>query len=303
MKDHQLAVMARKDFDDAIRSKVLWILTAAFVLFMGTLIYIVTRGANIPAGLTAGEWRILVSRVLSSLVPWISHIVAILALIGGYTSIVDERRSGSIKLLLGQPFERAEILVGKMVGRSGVIAVSSLAGFAAIAAGIVLFLGVPPIVDLSWRLIGLFVLTAMLGGVYTVIAVSVSGLSSTRNRALMSIVSIFFVCQLAWTGVTSFVYSFFGSVSGNAPDLYLFLTYLTPGAAYTRLTALVTFSPPVPPAPHPSLMQDGVTGRALQAQQSGSFLLSEYTAFLILLAWVVLAGALAYSVFRDADLG
>ena len=304
MRDHQLAVMARKDFDDAIRSKAIWIISGLFALLMILLAYMVSRGA--PAELSGTQRRLIPLILLSGLTQWITWVVTLLALVGGYASIIDERRTGSIKLLLGQPFQRVEVLVGKIIGRVSVIAAATLVGFLAIALSITVLIGPPVIVDFTWRFLGLFLLTVLLGGIFTVLAVSVSAIVSTRRRAMMSVIAIFFVLQAAWTGVTQLFYLFFSGGSAlpaRPPTWYIFLTYLSPSAAYTRLSSVVFPSPPIRPPQYHGLGLDGVPQRAIQAQQSGSFLLSEYMALLILLIWAVAVGLVGYRAFQNADLG
>jgi len=41
--------------------------------------------------------------------------------IDGYMAVVGERRSGSIKILLGLPPNRADVVFGKLLGRMGVV--------------------------------------------------------------------------------------------------------------------------------------------------------------------------------------
>ncbi|RXK48422.1 ABC transporter permease subunit [Halorientalis pallida] len=296
MRDHQLVTMARKDFDDAIRSKTVWALSGALALIAIFATFRVSQ-AQLPQGFPQ---RFLPVLVLGGLTQWISWIVCILALIAGYVSIVGERRTGSIKLLLGLPFERAEILVGKVLGRTAVIGVGIAAGFLTMIASILVLVGLTSPLDFLWRFVGMFLATVLLGGVYTTLSVSTSAIVSTRRRAVMAVVALFVVTQAIWTGITQFFYSVFagGAVPLQPPSWYLFLTYLSPSAAYSRVVSLV-----VPIARYPGLGLDGVPRRAVQAQQSGAFYLSEYFALLVLLVWVVGSVLVAHSVFRNADLG
>jgi ABC-2 type transport system permease protein len=295
MRDHRLAVVARKDFDDAIRSKTVWFISAIFALLVVGITYQLSRA--VPPEFPRSAIPYI---ALGGVAQWITWVVAILALVSGYASIISERRSGSMKILLGLPFDRAEVLVGKMLGRTAVIAVGVAVGFVTIAVSVAVFIGVPRLVDFLWRFLGLFLLTVLLGAVYTVLAVSVSAVVSTRRRAMLSVVGLFFVTQAVWTGITQFVYLLFGGggVPVRPPDWYLFLTYLAPSAAYTRVASAFDLL-----VRHPGFALDGVPQRAAQAQQSGSILLSEYTALLVMLLWGALCALLAYSVFRDADLG
>jgi ABC-2 type transport system permease protein len=296
MRDHQLAVMARKDFDDAIRSKTVWVLSGILAL-AGVFATFRVSQASLPQGFPQEFLPVL---VLGGLTQWISWIVCILALIAGYVSIVDERRTGSIKLLLALPFERAEVLVGKILGRTAVISVGIAAGFVTIAASIVVLVGLASPFEFLWRFVGMFLATVLLGAVYTTLSVSTSAIVSTRRRAMMAVLGLFLVTQAAWTGITQLVYSVFtgSGVPVQPASWYLFLTYLSPSAAYTRVASFA-----LPIARYPGLGLDGVPRRAAQVQQSGAFYLSEYFAVLVLLLWAAGATLVAYTVFRNADLG
>ncbi|AQL41932.1 hypothetical protein BV210_04020 [Halorientalis sp. IM1011] len=296
MRDRQLSVMARKDFDDAVRSKTVWVVSALFALLVVLAAYQVSRmdvSPEVPAG-------VLPKLVLVSLTSPITWIVPIIALIVGYMSVVGERRSGSIKLLLGLPFERAEIFVGKILGRTAVISVSVAVGFVTMAVTIPVLVGLGSPAEFSVAVLGLFLATLLLGTVFTTLAVSLSALASTRRRAITSVIGLFFVTHVAWTGLIQFVALPFG---GAGPTRwYLLLSYLSPTAAYTRIASIVFTDFPVP---YPGIRMDGLGPRGAMVgnMQSPPFYLTEWFALLTLLVWAVGAGALAYYVFRDADLG
>ncbi|MDZ7850465.1 MAG: ABC transporter permease subunit [Halodesulfurarchaeum sp.] len=57
-------------------------------------------------------------------------LVPIMALIAGYLAIAGERESGSLKILLGLPPSRGEVLAGKFLGRAAVVGIGVAAGFA-----------------------------------------------------------------------------------------------------------------------------------------------------------------------------
>lgn len=298
MRDRQLAVMARKDFDDAIRSKAVWLVSGIFALLSILATYQVSRVVTdqIPAKFAS-------QLVLVSLTAPIAWIVPIIALIVGYMSVVGERRSGSLKLLLGLPFERAEILVGKILGRASVIGVSIGVGFVAVLLTIPLLVGLGDATSFLVSILGLFVLTVLLGIVFTTLSVSISALTRTRRQSMTAVVGLFFVVHVAWTGLTQFLAIPFGGVpSGESGGWYLLLSYLSPTAAYTRLASPLFSAFPVP---YPGIAMDGVGRRAVivESMQPTPFYLSAWFALVVLLLWAVGSGLLAYSVFRNADLG
>ncbi|WP_424019700.1 ABC transporter permease subunit [Halorientalis pallida] len=299
MRDHQLAVMARKDFDDAVRSKAVWVVSALFALIAILATYRISQ-LNFPDGVPAGVVPKLVLVTLTNPITWI---VPIIALVVGYMSVVGERRSGSLKLLLGLPFERAEIFVGKILGRTAVIGVSIAVGFLAMIVTIPVLVGLGAPGEFFVAILGLFVVTLLLGAVFTTLAVSVSALANTRRQAITTVFALFFVTHVAWTGVIQFLALPFGGVPrGGSGGWYLLLSYLSPTAAYTRVASLVFTNFPVP---YPGIAMDGIGQRAriVESLQPTPFYLTEWFAILTLLAWAVGAGLLAHAVFRNADLG
>jgi ABC-2 type transport system permease protein len=296
MRDRQLVVMARKDFDDAIRSRAVWVVSALFALLVALATYQVSQ-INFPSDVPAGVVPKLVLVSLTSPITWI---VPIIALVVGYMSVVDERRSGSLKLLLGLPFERAEIFVGKILGRATVIGVSIAVGFVAMAVTVPVLVGLGSPGEFFVAIAGLFVATVLLGTVFTTLAVSVSALVDTRRKAITGAISLFFVTHVAWTGVIQFLALPFGGASSSG--WYLLLSYLSPTAAYTRIASLAFSAFPVP---YPGITMDGIPSRGaiLTNLQPTPFYLTEWFALLTLLLWAVGSGLVAYATFRNADLG
>ncbi len=84
------------------------------------------------------------SEVLGFLGFPLQTLVPIAALITGYMAVVGERRSGSIKLLLGLPPNRADVVFGKLLGRATVIGTAiALAFVTALVLSSIFFGAVP----------------------------------------------------------------------------------------------------------------------------------------------------------------
>lgn len=123
-------VIAKKDFEDAIRARTLQLLVAFFVGFT-TLVFQYHRsrlGEN-PTFTTLYDG---ISGMLGVVVP-------VLGVMIGYKAIVGERESGSLKLLLTLPHSRLDIMLGKFLGRSAIVVVTMVVGFALIGIQTILF--------------------------------------------------------------------------------------------------------------------------------------------------------------------
>jgi ABC-2 type transport system permease protein len=174
--------IARKDFRDAIQSWLLIGVTALFVLVMGGTAFITALGPVIfPGDTTPPDFSGL------SLAGSVSVFVPLIGLMVGYKSISGERETGTLDLLLSFPYTRGEVVLGKLVGRTGIVSVAAFVGFF-IAAGIVLVLGL----SISFGEYILFVVFSfVLGLVFVSIGIALSAATRSSTRALVGAIVIF----------------------------------------------------------------------------------------------------------------
>lgn len=227
-------VVAKKEFQDTVRSKVIWILSAMFIVifalpaFLGLYFNVGQLAQQQGQTLTTDAFFAIATRFGSALIP-------IIAIVIGYAAIVGERESGSLKVLLSLPFSRRDVLVGKVVGRSAVVAVPILVGF--LVSVMVL---IPANVNLS--AVGFVlgsVLTALLGVVFVSLAVGFSAAARTSRRAIIGTVGIYIYFFLLWNPFANSVGWALREYldAGLAPTLKLtvFLKLLNPTQAYQTL--------------------------------------------------------------------
>lgn len=174
--------IARKDFRDAIQSWMFIGVTALFVLILGGTAFITALGPVIFPGDTApSDFSGL------SLAGSVSVFVPLIGLMVGYKSISGERETGTLDLLLSFPYTRGEVVIGKLVGRTGIVSVAALVGFV-IAAGTVLVMGLP----VSFGNYVLFVIFSfVLGFVFVSIGIALSAATRSSTRALGGAIVIF----------------------------------------------------------------------------------------------------------------
>ncbi|WP_101298049.1 ABC transporter permease [Halegenticoccus soli] len=196
--------IARKDFEDAVRSRWLLALTALFVLLISAVAYIVrpapgqTFSSNAILGLVNGT-------LVTTLVPLIALIIA-------YGAIVGERESGSLKLLLSLPHSRADVVFGKVLGRSAAITLPVVVGFIVPA----LLLAIGPLQFDAGSYVGYTLLTAFLGAVFVAIAVGFSAAMSSQRLAIAGAIALYLLFVPLW-GAAQFPLQLY-LVLGGGPE-------------------------------------------------------------------------------------
>ena len=130
-------IIARKEFRAAFRNRLFLTIT---LLFLGLSILSVYIGSTTKRA----EMRIYDARVatlqaegaavipaapeihtltiLANLTEYVAIVGAILAVILGYNTLIEEKESGGLKLILSRPVYRDQLLVGKLLGNAAVIA-------------------------------------------------------------------------------------------------------------------------------------------------------------------------------------
>jgi ABC-2 type transport system permease protein len=273
--------VAKKDFRDAGRSKALWTLTILFSLLVVGIVYFVGEigGASDPDFAT----------LLGSFVGPLFLLLPLAGTLVGYKSIVGERESGSIKLLLGLPHTRGEVLLGKLVGRSAVVSTAVLIGYLLGSIAFVALIGVFQPVDYL-----LFVgMTLLLGVAYVAIAVGLSASSRSSGLVLAVAVGLVVLFTLLWEtlSLTLLPYLLGDAVLGLGETLVeeitTFVFVASPRIAFVQgLSFLLSMGGADP----------GMTG------VSSRFWLQDWWGFVVLAFWIVVPTVIGYWRFKNADL-
>ena len=265
------AVVARKDFNDARRSRSLWGLSAAFLvlalLFAGLY-------AFVPE-FTADE-EVSTLGLMTFLSAPVALFVAVASLVVAYKSIAGEAETGSGKLLLSLPHTRRDIVLGKVVGRSLVLAIPVLVGLVAMLA--VVFVGEVAFSVTDYVLFGLVTMLFVL--VYMAFYVGISAsTTSTARAATLSVLAL--VPIGAWFVANGFVVPP-GLFSGAAmPDWVAFLANMPPSSAYMNAVA--------------GVLTGSMAG-------SGPWYLSQWFSLVVLAIWGLVPIVLGYLRYNRADL-
>lgn len=277
--------IARKEVSDASRSLVLWIVSALFLLFAVVVAgaFVVLSGLEGPGSepATALDAMVFIISPVSLFAP-------IIALLVGYKAIVGERDSGSLKVLLSLPHTRWDVMFGKLVGRTVVMAVPVAIAF--LVMGLLISVFVEPVAIGEFML--LFVLSILFAAVFVSIAIAVSGAVRSSTVAAAAMFGVFATFFLLWD-VLLFALNYaiegqvFVSPMDGYPEWYLFVDMLSPNGAFTVAG---------------QGMLPNVDLYAETFPSDVPLYLSEWAALVVLVAWLVVPYTLGYLRFRSVDL-
>ncbi|GAB3041701.1 ABC transporter permease [Natronobiforma cellulositropha] len=279
--------IAIKDFRDAVRSWTFWGLSALFFLVIALVVGVLAYfGQDIAAeGATTEVLVMYLSGITRPAIP-------LIALLLGWKAIAGERESGSIKIMLSLPHSRTDAILGKVIGRSAVLSLSLIIGFALAAVIVAVVLGGFDVAEYG----GLLLVSIIYAVAYTSIAVAVSSTVRSTTAAAAILFSIFLLFYLLWD--LALIAGFTLISLGYLPDseytyqLLLFLYYLDPGMSYTNILSLVT-----------SAVDIDIAVLAFEGQlERTPFFLRDWFSLVILLCWVVVPTAIGIARFNRTDL-
>ena len=270
-----LRAVTKKEFLDTVRSRSLFIVTALFVLWAGFLAWIQHIPETYPQSSVPESTRALLNSLKQS-----SGFVALIGLGLGYNSIAGERESGRYKLLLGLPNSRRDVVYGKFLGRTAVVAVAVTVA-AAVVSLIALFR-----YD-SFAFGPFFVFTLFLfvyGAVHVAVALAISVALRSRLQALAVTTGLYIFFWFFWALFLISVQQFLIGIRN--PDWFILIGMVNPSNAFEHAT--IAFVP-------------GVETLTNLVRPDGPFVHDEL-GLVILLLWMTLPLWLAYRRFRRMDL-
>jgi ABC-2 type transport system permease protein len=288
-------VVARKDFADAVRSRGLWALSALFVIVFALpplLLFYLELGQDQPAQ-TEGSTDVFIffmKEASALLVPVIAIVVA-------YAAITHERESGTMKILLSLPHSRRDVVAGKVLGRSAVLAVPIAVGFV-----FALLVMLPTSLALTLANLVLFaLLTMFLGVVFVGIAVGFSAAFSTSRRAMIGSLGLFMLFSFLWNYAINTVVGELDLGAAAAVRTRLLFKLLNPTQAYkTLVDTLVLDTTREARVTMFSFFQQQQVDQQLPSTLPVQF--SDPLVVGYMLLWFAVPVGLGYLAFRDAEL-
>ena len=291
--------VARKDVEDAVRSKLLWGLITVFIAFL--VMALLSAEELFPATVTVDAAKALagVGMLAQLFVPGV-------ALVVGYMSVVGERRSGSLRVLLSYPFSRFDIVAGKLLGRTLVTGMGLTVSYTVASVVVVVLYGTPDIMTF----VGFVGTGVLIGVTFMALAVGGSAAASTRGRAMTLTVGLFMGMVFFWQPVVAGLYY---AVTGSLPGLhadrwYFFLKRLNPLEAFRVLTGTaldqrVEAVPRFPLEDVPANAPPETLDIANRIVGEVSFYLEDWFSVVVLIAWGLIPVVLGYWRFDRSDLG
>lgn len=272
--------VARKDFLDVRRAKVVWFVAGLYAFFAVLMMYF---GRDTPVDAEAR-----VEHAFVDLMGIGAMLIPLVALVAAYLAIAGERESGRIKYLLAIPNSRRDVVLGKYLSRAGVVAGAIVGSFALSA---VLAAVWYPSFALD-TFVGAAGLTLLYALVYVAIAVGISAATDSRSRAMGGAIGFFFVTN---------VLTMFGQFSiGGALD-YLLNDVLGAGVSGDALMLVQALISPT--WSYMLSMELVMPAELTQTGQDLPWFLQGEPMVAVLLAWLVVPLALGTWWFGRVDLG
>lgn len=283
-----VGTIAKKEFRDGLRSNTVRIIFGALIAST-VLIYWAFGRTGDAAVVSAVGFLGLPFQLL----------VPVAAISLGTTAISGERETGSLKLLLGLPPSRTEVVIGKLIGLLGVLLVGIVGAFVVAAVlGILIFgtVGIGP-------LVGVATATALLGSAFLGLSIGLSAIMPTTKRSMAAGFGGFLGLTFFWEPIVAGVYYLVaGSLpEGKIPMWLLTVERLNPIEAYA-LVANILGDVGVTPLRISIGLIGGPSTATEGAGSSIPFILTEPLGFIVLCGWIVAPLALGIRQFEKSDL-
>lgn len=286
--------IAKKDFQDAVRSYLFWGLSAFFFLLMAVAAYATSWAFD--GDISTQNFVFFLSQVTKVVIP-------LIALLLGWKAIAGERETGSIKVLLSLPHSRYDVILGKLLGRTGVLSVSLLIGFA--IAGVVVAFTLNSFSIGEY--VGFLAMTVLYALAYVSITVALSSIARSTTIAAALVFGVFVLFYIVWNTIQIGLQTLmqFDYIEGRTvnmdgggqferlPDWALFIDTLDPGSAYQNALTVA------------STADDSSIGTQFQSAMFPDgipFYLQDWFSFVILLFWIVVPLAVALYRFDRVDI-
>ena len=275
-----VSTIARNDFRNVRRSRLLWGVVAVYVAFVALLFYTGGTGDS-PA----------VTQTLFGAVFLTTLVLPLVAVAGAYLAVAGERESNTARFLLSQPTARLSVVIGKFLSRGLTLALALLV---AVLVGVGFVVALYPTLE-PVALAKFFGLSLLLVGAYVSVSVGISAAVASRSKAISATMGVYFVTVVLTVfqgfSIEAAVRWVLGDLLGLGISDQLYsgmVAVASPAEAYLNST-LAIFSPE--------------NFQAIQVSGSLPFYLETWFMIVVLLLWTVVPLALGILAFGRAEIG
>jgi len=260
--------VAEKELKDGLRNRWLIAITLIFAVMASGIAWFGSASVG-SVGFSS------VANTITSLSSLNVFLLPLIALLLSYHAIVGEDEDGTLLLLLTYPITKGELLFGKLIGQTSILAIATIIGFGSACLSILFFADGVIAADL-FSAFGLFILSAiLLGMIFICLAYVISSWVSEKSKAAgLALITWFFFVLIYDMGLLGLLVATEGQVHA---DIFPYLLLLNPTDIF-RLVNLVTF-------------ETNGTG-LLSIASDQSFSLSGLLISMVI--WIVLPFSLAY---------
>ncbi|WP_276257930.1 ABC transporter permease subunit [Haloglomus litoreum] len=247
-------------------------------LLLGALVTVVVLAGYLYP--IAGTAPFTTARFPGFVIGALTTVVPFVGVLTSYGAVVGDRESGAIRLSLSLPLSRSDLVLGKTVGRAGLV-VGALVGSLLLAGALVVY----PFGELALaRFLAFLVVAALFGLVWSGLGIAVSLAAATRRRALVLGFGLVFLFAIVWDAAAEALalgLEAAGIIDGQLPGPVQFALGLTPGRVFERVTVDLV-----------------VPGTGVE----GPWYLGGWVALGLLVLWAAVPLGLAYRRFEGSDL-
>lgn len=282
--------LTRKELEDVARSRLFQAFTVVYLLMV-----VAVHVAGTMEGWTASD--VYVPLALGAQV-----VLPLGALAVAHSVIQRERRTGSVKVLLGLPTSRAEVYLAKLLGVSLAMVLAVASGFVLSS---VLMLAVAGVVPTGMA--GFAAASVALALAFTGLGLGLSALSTSRKKVLSAAGGLYLL-MLVWRGFIGIAYL---GMAGWEPwpeedgvnAWFVLLERLNPLESYTvAADAFVTVQLAPLPQDFGYIAHANRLDAADRILSAPTFYVLDEFSVVLLLAWFIVPVIVGYVVFSRVDL-
>lgn len=184
-------VIANKELRDSLRNR--------WILFMGSIFMLLSLSVTFAGSAVTGELALPpLANLMSSLSTTAVFIIPLAAILLSYDSFVGEQEAGTLLLLLSYPVSRTQILLGKLVGHSLVMLITTSCAFG-ITAGLLLLVGSQYSVSDVVSVFSQFIVSSnLLAVTFILIGYIVSLRATEKAKAVAGLLFVWFLLVLIY---------------------------------------------------------------------------------------------------------